>query len=639
MGTSSSKNKVIKIEEKDNPKQGKRIDQVDTKHATAIPESSSEKLYNSIVKINVYLNEKDIRIGTGFFISPIINKKIRYFLMTCHHVIKEEFVKKKKFITLYYGKSKEEKKFEIKLDRDKRYIKCFKKPLDVTLIEIIKEDEIREDKFLYPDLNYKNKMGYDFYVDKDFYLAGYPQNNERSVSSGKITKILKEKVEFEHSLDAKGGNSGSPICLSNNLLVVGIHKEGDETEPINYGTFFGYILDDLEREKEEKKEEKNDFNEIKQEKKGYKKSKSPTLKKKKKGGKRKVVEKKIEDKIPEVKKRVRPKRTNGKDWWKLCRNFVNLYLFWGTASKYSMFYRKIRENEIEERTIAIAEEITILKDWIIAMEAPFWNEFKIFDDINVSFKSSDEKNKIKKQSQKIMALIKIFMENLISRSSKLSDIPTKVQKIIYEFIKNRAYFPKYYISTYQVNRIDFEFYGGSRLITVPQGAMIISFLLISGIFVQQILLHIKDVFIEYRNYHSIKISAKYIGSIIHYLTKNTFMYDPGLKRDILALFNYYRNYHLYNEQIEEQNSINDKFIGQSMLQDTENEDEFAEYLIDENDINEFWNLNPKFVETYKNLIYSWSCKLAKAIKLKYEQEFPNPLPRKKLKRPLLIKTK
>ena len=74
--------------EKTNPKQGKRIDQADTKHAPAIPESSSEKLYNSIVKINVDLNENDIKVGTGFFISPVINKKIRYFLMTCQHLIK-----------------------------------------------------------------------------------------------------------------------------------------------------------------------------------------------------------------------------------------------------------------------------------------------------------------------------------------------------------------------------------------------------------------------------------------------------------------------------------------------------------------------------------------------------------------------
>ena len=360
------------------------------------------------------------------------------------------------------------------------------------------------------------------------------------------------------------------------------------------------------------------------------KSSTPKKKKKKIGGKKKIVEKKVEHKIPEIKKKANPKRTLGRDWWKLCRDFVNLYLFWGTAYKYSIYYKKMRENAIEERTKSIVQEISILKDWLIAIEEPFWNEFKIFDDLNVSFKNSDAKNKIKKQTQKIIAIIKKFMENLISRSSKLSDIPTKVQKILYEFIKNRAYFPKKYLSTYQVNRIDFEFYGGGRMITVPQGGMIISYLLICGICVQQILLHMRDVFIEFTKFPYIDISGKYIGSIMHYLTRDTFMYDPGLIQDILALFNFYRNYHLYNEQIEKQHDV---FSGQIMLQDTENEDEYSEYLIDENDISEFWNLNPKFVETYKNFIYAWSCKLAKAIKLKYEKQFPNPLPRKKLDRP------
>ena len=357
----------------------------------------------------------------------------------------------------------------------------------------------------------------------------------------------------------------------------------------------------------------------------------PKKKKKPKKIKKQFEEIKRKEKVPDnIKKPERPRRKLGRDWWKLCKNFVNMYLFWGTAFKYSTYYKKIRENGIEERTKAIVQEISILKDWLIAIEEPFWNEFKIFEDLNVAFKNSDAKNKIKKQSQKIIAIIKKFMENLISRSSKLSDIPTKVQRILYEFIKERAYFPKKYLSTYQINRIDFEFYGGGREITVPQGGMIIAYLIICGICVQQILLHMKDVFIEFTKFPYIDISGKYIGSIMHYLTRDTFMYDPGLIKDILALFNYYRNYHLYNEQIEKQHDI---FSGNLMLQDTENEDEYAEYLINENDISEFWNINPKFVETYKSFIYAWSLKLAKAIKLKFEVEDPNPFPRKRLEKP------
>ena len=364
------------------------------------------------------------------------------------------------------------------------------------------------------------------------------------------------------------------------------------------------------------------------------KKKEETPKKEKKKIKKKREGEEIIKKadIPEnKKKRPMPRRGLGRDWWRLARDFVNLYLFWGTAYKYSIYYRKIRENGIEDRTRAIVQEISILKDWLIAIEEPFWNEFKIFEDLNVSFKNVDAQNKIKKQSQKIIAIIKKFFENLISRSSKLSEIPTKVQKILYEFIKERAYFPKKYLSTFQTNRIDFEFYGGSRNVSVPQAGMIISYLIICGICVQQILLHMKDVFIEFTKFPYIDISGKYIGSIMHYLTRDTFMYDPGLVKDIMALFNYYRNYHMYNEQIEKQQDV---FSGNLMLQDTENEDEYSEYLVPEDEISEFWNLNPKFVETYKNFIYAWSTKIAKAIKMKFYKEDPNPLPRNRLEKPL-----
>ena len=68
-------------------------------------------------------------------------------------------------------------------------------------------------------------------------------------------KIL-DNFEFEDNIDTYIGNSGSPICIanSNKLLVVGIHKEGNIIESINYGTFIGYILDILENEEKGKNE-------------------------------------------------------------------------------------------------------------------------------------------------------------------------------------------------------------------------------------------------------------------------------------------------------------------------------------------------------------------------------------------------
>ena len=111
--------------------------------APPIPERISDKLYNSIVRINFIINEEKY-IGSGFFVKCNVKIKKMNFIMTCYHVIKEKFVDEKNVITLYYGKYNEEESFKIKLDRNKRYIKCFDKPIDATLIEIIEEDNVKE---------------------------------------------------------------------------------------------------------------------------------------------------------------------------------------------------------------------------------------------------------------------------------------------------------------------------------------------------------------------------------------------------------------------------------------------------------------------------------------------------------------
>ena len=86
-----------------------------------------------------------------------------------------------------------------------------------------------------------------------------PNKSERAICSGKITKIKKNN-EFIHSMDSRAFSSGSPICLIDNKLVVGIHKQGDKILPINYGTFLGSIIDFIEKKSthEEIEELKNE---------------------------------------------------------------------------------------------------------------------------------------------------------------------------------------------------------------------------------------------------------------------------------------------------------------------------------------------------------------------------------------------
>ena len=242
--------------------ENKRIDETCTNHANLIPESASDIIYNSIVKIRI----NKTLFGTGFFMKIKTNEKLKNFLLTCNHLINEQNIKSKDIIEISFGKLNKENHFQIKLDINERKIITFKPPIDITLIEILDLDNIPEDKYLFPDYNYKN--GYDYYKDKNLYMAGYPMidpsKSERAICSGKIIKINNKDNEFSLSLDSRACSSGSPICLIDNKCVVGIHKQGDKILPINYGSFIGYILDNIEKKpldagKEKLKDEEHCF--------------------------------------------------------------------------------------------------------------------------------------------------------------------------------------------------------------------------------------------------------------------------------------------------------------------------------------------------------------------------------------------
>ena len=342
--------------------------------------------------------------------------------------------------------------------------------------------------------------------------------------------------------------------------------------------------------------------------------------------KKKKIENKKQVKIPDKKIEYPPKKGLKRDWWRLCRDFCNVYAFFSTGRKYSNFAR-VRDNLINQKTKSLIQDINVLKDWVISITQSFWDEFKVFTDLNVSFKNIDSKLKITRESQKIIAMIRKYLESLISNSTKLADIPERVQQIIYSYIKDKGYFPKKYLSTYQINRVDYNFYGGTKKLQADQVGMLVAFLIISGVTVQQVLLHMKDNFVEFRNYPNIDITAKYVGSIMHYLTRDTFNNNPTMLKEILALMNYYRNYHIYNKAVESQDDI---FNNNMEFRD---EDEFADFLIPESSITEFWTLNPEFIETFKNYVYSWACRLGKLIRLKYQKSDPNLAPRKRLERP------
>ena len=342
--------------------------------------------------------------------------------------------------------------------------------------------------------------------------------------------------------------------------------------------------------------------------------------------KKKKIEVKKKTDIPEKKPQPEPKRGLKRDWWKLCRDWVLVYTYFSTGRKYSNF-AKVRNNFIANKTKSLQQDLAVLKEWVISITTGFWEEFKVFHDLNVSFKNIDSKLKITRESQKIIAMIRKYLESLISNSTKLQDVPERIQLILYSYIKDKAYFPKNYLSTYQINRVDYYFYGSTKNVKLDQVGMLVAFLIISVVTVQQILLHMKENFVEFKNYPNIDITAKYVGSILHYLVRDTFNNNPTMLKEILALMNFYRNYHIYNKAVESQDDI---FNNNMAFKD---EDEFADFLVPESSITEFWNLNAEFVQTFKQYVYSWATRLGKLIRLKYQKSDPSLAPRKRLERP------
>jgi hypothetical protein len=268
-----------------------------------------------------------------------------------------------------------------------------------------------------------------------------------------------------------------------------------------------------------------------------------------------------------------------------------------------------------------------IKSWLILITEPFFEEFRVFQDLNLAFNNYSGDLKIQEQSQKIIAFLNKFFENLLKKSTKINDVPEKIQAIIYKYIKDKAYFPRKYLSTFEINRLDFYFYGSTKQNSDAAAGLITALLIISRTFVMQLLMHIVENFEEFKTYRNIQTSAKYVGSILHYLVRDTFKVSPPMIKEVLALMNFYRNYKIFNEQIEKKS--NDVFNNDMVYRDV---DELSKNLVPENTITKFFTMNQKWCDNIKKYIYQWSVNLSKAVRIKYSRTDKN-LDAKKVNKP------
>lgn len=206
----------------------------------ALPVEIINETSNSVCKIII---KQEFASGTFLDLINIIDKKC---LITNCHVISEELVKSKPTITVEYEKEKEKKKKDIKLDNEKLYVKIFPS-FDITIIEIIDEDLLKEVQFLNIDENYLK--GYERYISENIFMMEYPLGGQLKLGVGRISTVKSEENFFRYKLDTQPGSSGSPILLYDKSLV-GIHK-GAITNENNEkaGIFIGHIINELKKEK------------------------------------------------------------------------------------------------------------------------------------------------------------------------------------------------------------------------------------------------------------------------------------------------------------------------------------------------------------------------------------------------------
>ena len=103
----------------------------------------------------IMANEGD---GTGFLLKTFKGSKEFFCLISNEHVITKDMIEAKQKVIIHYDKKNKTK--EIILDKEKRFIKEYReKDLDITLIEILKDDNIKEKYFLlsHPSNNITDK--------------------------------------------------------------------------------------------------------------------------------------------------------------------------------------------------------------------------------------------------------------------------------------------------------------------------------------------------------------------------------------------------------------------------------------------------------------------------------------------------
>ena len=194
-------------------------------------ESNNENISKSICKINIETNYETI-LGIGCLLKFWIHQELYYFLISNEKTIKKDIINNNNnnIISLYFNGEL----IISNINNKKRYIKSFiDNGLDLSIIEILNEDNISKDYFLWNELETDNNR----LINSEIYISNI-FNGELVNIKSKINKI--NKNEFIYLTNMENDLSGLPIFLENSIKILGIHKGNNKTE--NYCDFIHPVM-------------------------------------------------------------------------------------------------------------------------------------------------------------------------------------------------------------------------------------------------------------------------------------------------------------------------------------------------------------------------------------------------------------
>ena len=191
---------------------------------------------------------KDKLMGSGFFLKININhnnyNKSINFLLSNNHILKDEFLKLNSEFEIEYLKISQNNKInKITIKIDKTRLFFTNALLDYSCVEIY-DYEISGIDFFEIDDNINSNDPFYEYVNQICLIIQYPKGIF-GVAKGPIVDINKRNQIF-YKISTEYGSSGSPIFLSKNSKIIGIHCGRTKDNIFKKGIFIKPVLENIQ---------------------------------------------------------------------------------------------------------------------------------------------------------------------------------------------------------------------------------------------------------------------------------------------------------------------------------------------------------------------------------------------------------